>query len=79
MKSRLPTFFFGFIVPLFLVVCCFGFYNRVEPRIFGLPFIYAWIFSCFAITSLCLLIAWRLDPLSEHNKKRTQDTQDAKR
>ena len=72
MKSRLPTYFFGLVLPLLLIVGCFHFYNKVEPRIFGFPFIYAWIFGCFGLTSLCLLIAWKLDPLSEPNKKRNK-------
>lgn len=70
MKSRVPTYFFGFIVPFALLIGGFNFYNTVEPRIFGFPFIYAWIFGCFGATSLCLYVAWKLDPLSENNKER---------
>ncbi len=70
MKSRIPTIFFGLILPFFLVVGCFEFYNKVEPRILGFPFIYAWIFACFGFTSLCMLIAWKLDPHSDANKKK---------
>ena len=70
MKSRLPTFLFGFVIPFAAIVLSFSFYNKVEPRILGFPFIYAWIFMCFGLTSLCMLIAWKLDPLSDANKKK---------
>ncbi len=70
MKSRLPTFFFALILPFTFMVLGFNFYNTIEPRILGFPFIYAWVFACFGLTSLCLLIAWKLDPLADHNKKK---------
>ena len=57
MQSRIPTYIFSLFIPLALVIGCFGFYNRVEPRILGFPFIYAWIFACFFLvlaTSLCI-------------------------
>ena len=51
MQSRIPTYIFSLFIPLALVIGCFGFYNRVEPRILGFPFIYAWIFACFFLVS----------------------------
>ena len=33
MQSRIPTYIFSLFIPLALVIGCFGFYNRVEPRI----------------------------------------------
>ena len=74
MKSRIPTVFFGLVIPLFLILGCFSFYNTIEPRIFGFPFIYAWIFSCFAMSSLCMYIAWKLDPLSAANQKKRAES-----
>ncbi|MFR5646252.1 MAG: DUF3311 domain-containing protein [Bilophila wadsworthia] len=57
-----------------LVIGCFGFYNRVEPRILGFPFIYAWIFACFFLVSASMCIGWLLDPQSDRNKKRASSS-----
>ena len=70
MQSRIPTYIFSLFIPLALVIGCFGFYNRVEPRILGFPFIYAWIFACFFLVSASMCIGWLLDPQSDRNKKR---------
>ncbi len=34
--------------------------NRVEPRVFGFPFLLFWIFAWVAITPLCLYGVYRL-------------------
>ncbi|MCI6540791.1 MAG: DUF3311 domain-containing protein [Bilophila wadsworthia] len=60
MQSRIPTYIFSLFIPLALVIGCFGFYNRVEPRILGFPFIYAWIFACFFLVSASMCIGWLL-------------------
>lgn len=70
MQSRIPTFIFCLIIPFVLVVGCFGFYNRVEPRILGFPFIYAWIFACFFLVSASMYIGWLLDPTSDNNLRK---------
>lgn len=62
MQSRIPTYIFSLFIPLALVIGCFGFYNRVEPRILGFPFIYAWIFACFFLVSPACASGWLLDP-----------------
>lgn len=74
MQSRIPTYIFSLIIPLALVIGCFGFYNRVEPRILGFPFIYAWIFACFFLVSASMCIGWLLDPQSDRNKKRASSS-----
>ena len=35
--------------------------NRVEPRVFGFPFLLAWIFVWVALTPLCLYGVYRLE------------------
>lgn len=67
MKSRWPTFIFVIGVPFTLLVLCFGIYNRVEPRIFGFPFVYAWIFACLFISFASMGIGWLIDPQTERN------------
>lgn len=74
MQSRIPTYIFSLFIPLALVIGCFGFYNRVEPRILGFPFIYAWIFGCFFLVSASMCIGWLLDPQSDRNKKRVSSS-----
>ena len=68
MQSRIPTYIFSLFIPLALVIGCFGFYNRVEPRI------YAWIFACFFLVSASMCIGWLLDPQSDRNKKRASSS-----
>ncbi|SAL84851.1 hypothetical protein AWB74_07083 [Caballeronia arvi] len=31
-----------------------------ERFVFGVPLVYAWIFSWFVLTSVCLLVCWRM-------------------
>ena len=67
MKSRLPTFLLVIGVPFTLLVLCFGIYNRIEPRVFGFPFLYFWMFSCLGISSLSMYLGWLIDPRSDRN------------
>lgn len=70
MKNRLLTILIGFIVPTCAVTVCFPLYNRIEPFVFGLSFNYFWIFSWLFLTSLCLFIAFKLDPLNREDAKK---------
>jgi len=65
MRSRIPTFLIGLVVPVVLVLFLFPLWNRVEPFVFGFPFNYFWLFLCMFVTSGCLLIAYKLDPLND--------------
>lgn len=62
MKSRIPSFIVGALVPIIAVLILMPLYNRIEPLIFGFPFGYFWIFLWIVLTSLCLFIAYKLDP-----------------
>jgi hypothetical protein len=35
--------------------------NRLEPRVFGFPFLLVWIFLWVAVTPLCLYGVYRLE------------------
>lgn len=67
MNSRLPTFLLVVGVPFTLLVLCFGVYNRIEPMILGFPFLYAWMFACLGISSICMYLGWLIDPRSDRN------------
>ena len=48
------------VVPAMLTIGI-PFANRVEPRIFGLPFLLAWIVLGMVLTPVCLSIIYRLE------------------
>lgn len=48
------------IVPAMLTIGI-PFVNRVEPRIFGLPFLLAWIVLGMLLTPVCLSIIYHLE------------------
>lgn len=70
MKSRFWIFILAVVLPYSAVVGAFPIYNRAEPFVLGFPFIYFWLFSCIPFTSLCMYIAYRLDP---ENKDQPSD------
>jgi hypothetical protein len=65
--------FLVFGVPFILLVLCFGVYNRIEPMIFGFPFLYAWMFACLGISSITMYLGWRIDPKSERNLRKAHE------
>ena len=74
MKSRFPTFLLVIGVPFTLLVLCFGLYNRVEPRIFGFPFVYAWIFACLFVSFASMGLGWLIDPQTERNIRKHRNS-----
>ncbi|MDR2077312.1 MAG: DUF3311 domain-containing protein, partial [Desulfovibrio sp.] len=79
MQTRLPTFLLVVGVPFTLLVLCFNVYNRIEPMVFGFPFLYFWLFSCLFISFASMYVGWRIDPKSDRNlrKKQLQDKEQA--
>ncbi|MDO4392907.1 MAG: DUF3311 domain-containing protein [Bacillota bacterium] len=67
MKNRLLTVIIGLIVPICAITVCFPIYNRIEPFVFGLSFNYAWLFAWLFITSFCLFICNKIDPLNRQD------------
>ncbi|MDR2198377.1 MAG: DUF3311 domain-containing protein [Deltaproteobacteria bacterium] len=65
MKTRLPSFIVGTIVPIAAVLGLMPWYNRAEPLVLGFPFGYFWIFLWIALTSVCLFIAYVIDPANK--------------
>jgi len=65
MKSRIPTVLIGLVVPMVAIVGLFPFWNRIEPFVLGFPFNYFWMTLWLFLTSGCLFIAYKIDPLNE--------------
>ncbi|WP_179403846.1 DUF3311 domain-containing protein [Burkholderia guangdongensis] len=52
--------FIGIGIPYIGVVGLLPKVASVDLFMFGVPFVYAWIFAWFVLTSGCLLACWRL-------------------
>ncbi|GHU63129.1 hypothetical protein AGMMS49983_05920 [Clostridia bacterium] len=65
MKERIPAIIIGFCIPMIAILGLFPMYNRAEPFVFGFPFVYFWLFIWLVITSLCLLVANKIDPYNK--------------
>jgi hypothetical protein len=53
-------FFIGIGIPYLGVIGLLPWVASVDAYVLGVPFIYAWIFAWFILTSLCLFICWRV-------------------
>ncbi|CAB3694878.1 DUF3311 domain-containing protein [Paraburkholderia rhynchosiae] len=42
------------------------FVNRVEPLVFGMPFVLGWIVAWVVLSSIIMAIIYRLDPSNRH-------------
>jgi len=56
------------------VATCFSvaLWDRVYPRVFGLPFNFFWLISWLVLTPVCMWGAYRLEESRERNCRRTQ-------
>jgi 1-acyl-sn-glycerol-3-phosphate acyltransferase len=48
-------------VPFLTLVLALPFVNRVEPLVFGLPFVLFWILLWVALTPVALFLAYRVE------------------
>jgi hypothetical protein len=64
-KSRIPVIIIGFCIPVIAILVLFPLYNRAEPFVLGFPFVYFWLFIWLLLTSLCLFVAYRIDPYNK--------------
>lgn len=62
------------LLPFAGLLAGIGFANRVEPRVFGMPFLLAWVVAWLFITVGVMALIYRLDP-----SNRTQDGEEAGR
>ncbi len=65
MKSRIPTILIGLVAPLTGIVFLLPWWNKVEPFVLGFSFNYFWMFMWLFLTSICLFVAYKLDPLND--------------
>ena len=49
------------LVPVLALTLAIPLVNRQEPRVFGLPFLLAWIVGWILLTPLCMAVVYRLD------------------
>ncbi len=49
------------LVPYVLFLGALPFVNRVEPVVFGLPFLLVWLLGATALTPVAVWMAWRGD------------------
>lgn len=50
--------FIGLGIPYLSVIGLLPWVASVDTSVLGVPFIYAWIFAWFILTSGCLMICW---------------------
>lgn len=48
----------GLGIPFVAIVVLMPVVNEVRFTIYGIPFLYLWMFVWFVLTSLCLAICW---------------------
>ncbi|MDQ6598451.1 DUF3311 domain-containing protein [Bacillus salipaludis] len=48
------------MVPIVFMIVAIPFVNRIQPIIFGLPFLAFWLFLGMIITPLCTFLIFRL-------------------
>ncbi len=49
------------LVPALALTAAIPFVNRLEPRVFGLPFLLAWIVAWIVLTPVFMAVVHRLD------------------
>ncbi|KAF3998914.1 DUF3311 domain-containing protein [Glaciimonas immobilis] len=51
-------FLIGIGIPYIAVIALLPWVNAVNTNVFGVPFIYFWIFIWMILTSVCMLACW---------------------
>lgn len=51
-------FLIGIGIPYAAVIGMLPWVAKIDRVVWGIPFIYAWIFSWFVLTALCLCVCW---------------------
>ncbi len=50
----------GLGIPFFAIVIMLPFVNTVSVGLYGVPFLYLWMFAWFVLTTVCLGCCWLL-------------------
>lgn len=56
----MKKFLIGIGIPYIAIIALLPWVNAIDIFIFGIPFIYMWMFVWFVLTSVCLLSCWLL-------------------
>ncbi|GAA4726761.1 DUF3311 domain-containing protein [Brevibacillus fulvus] len=57
-------------LPFIGVLVCIPFANKVEPYVFGLPFVLFWIVMWVVLTSILMGIIYKLDPANKEGESK---------
>ncbi|WP_273843238.1 DUF3311 domain-containing protein [Rubrobacter calidifluminis] len=63
-----PVYLLG-VIPFLGILGGIFFANRVEPFVFGMPFILFWIVLWVVLTSVVMAIIYRLDPRNREEER----------
>jgi Protein of unknown function (DUF3311) len=53
------------LIPFLAMCFSVALWDRIDPRILGLPFNFAWLLCWIVLTSLCLWAAYRVETARE--------------
>lgn len=70
--TKVLKLFIGLGIPYLGVIGLLPWVATVDRFVFGVPFIYAWIFAWFILTSGCLMICWHVFD-SRHDESHPQN------
>ncbi len=61
--ARLPSARALLLGAIPFAATCFSvsLWDRIEPRIFGVPFNLVWLVGCILLSTVCLAMAYRID------------------
>ena len=57
------------VVPFLALIVGPFFVNRVEPRVFGAPFLLVWIVAWILLTSLIMAVIYAADPANREGER----------
>lgn len=71
--SRLRQFHIALAaVPFVLMLVCTPFVNRTRPTVAGFPFLLVWIVVAVVLTSVCMAIVYKTDPVNSRDEETTE-------
>ncbi|MET9498863.1 DUF3311 domain-containing protein [Streptomyces sp. NPDC006552] len=59
------------LVPFVLYIGALPFANRVEPVVFGLPFLFVWLLAATLLTPAAVWLTWRGDRKARERQERS--------
>ena len=68
--SRLKQFHLALAaIPFVLMLVCTPFVNRTSPTIAGFPFLLTWIVVAVVLTSVCMAVIYKTDPVNSQEEE----------